>query len=477
MQSSIQSRRRLGLALVSCALSCFVSCKLVETAVKAPVKATSAVLGGDKDEKPRVAPNVVQTGVMRFADTFASKITYATQEFARIGGTPDARIQGLTWAIGQLSSAYTIASGENTNIALLDMVVLVSLNRLVHEEYWKPKVWGDADQPMIDAFTQLESDVWGVAQQVFTEQQQQRIRATLDDWRASNPDVSVTAFVRLPKFKDMLTARKESQDPKLLEDVGNLLSLDPLSGLEPAVRQVELARQFGERTLFYAQRMPLVISMQVELMTLKTARLDEVQSVLADTQRVSKAVADFAETAKKLPEDVRAEREAAVQQISDELTEQREGLVADLEKAQEPTNAILAQARETLAAGTEMSTALQGTLQSLDAFVARFDKPPAPVANDAPPKPPGKPFDVSDYGAAAERVGIAAHELNGLIATLDQSLPRVQTMIDEVAQRGDRTIDHAFARGLALGLSLIAATAVAVLAVRWISSRTRRAAV
>jgi hypothetical protein len=39
-------------------------------------------------------------------------------------------------------------------------------------------------------------------------------------------------------------------------------------------------------------------------------------------------------------------------------------------------------------------------------------------------------------------------------------------MVDAAASRGDATIDHAFRRGLQLGLALIAAVAVAVLLVR-----------
>jgi len=51
-----------------------------------------------------------------------------------------------------------------------------------------------------------------------------------------------------------------------------------------------------------------------------------------------------------------------------------------------------------------------------------------------------------------------------------------QEMVDAAATRGDETIDHAFRRGLQLGLALIAAAAVAVLVVRVAARRLPRKA-
>jgi hypothetical protein len=52
----------------------------------------------------------------------------------------------------------------------------------------------------------------------------------------------------------------------------------------------------------------------------------------------------------------------------------------------------------------------------------------------------------------------------------------VQRVLDEAAQRGEQTIDHAFVRGLELGLALIVAAALAVLALRRSAPRSKSAA-
>jgi hypothetical protein len=113
-----------------------------------------------------------------------------------------------------------------------------------------------------------------------------------------------------------------------------------------------------------------------------------------------------------------------------------------------------------------MSQQLTTMLATLDGFVGRFDEP-----DDAPAAPgaeaeAGEPFDIGEYGLAAERIGVAAGELNGLVAALDQRLPEVRRLLDETAARGDASVDHALLRVLQVGLALIVAAGLARLLVR-----------
>ena len=458
-------------ALAAIPLLLAPACKLVSEAANAPSHIASGLLGGGEKPTERVPPNVLQAGVMRFADTFSARITQATQEFADRAGTPEAKIQAMSWSIGQSTSAFTIASGPNANIALLDMIVLVTLGRMVHEEYWLPKVWGEADRPMLETFEALEVDVWIVAGQMLTEEQRRELKKTLEEWRAENPDMGITAFVRLPAFREIAKVR-EAKGGGMGNALGDLLSVDPLSGLEPAVREIEQTRLFGERSMFYLQRAPILLSNQIELLGLKLMARAELNAALEDGRRISEAAASLAKTAETLPESFRVEREAAVKQVSDELARQRQGLIADLESAREPAQAILAEAHGTLEAGERMSAALEKAIAALDGFIAGLRAPKEePGAAPATPEEPGKPFDVVEYGQAAERVEAAARELHGLVGSLDEGLPKVDRALDGAVERSDRIVDHAFVRGLQLGGILIAAAALAALATRWISVR------
>ena len=65
----------------------------------------------------------------------------------------------LRWKLGQATSAYTDATGENPAVNTLDMVVLASLARMVSEDYLI-QTYGDAVQPLVDAQRGMESNAW-----------------------------------------------------------------------------------------------------------------------------------------------------------------------------------------------------------------------------------------------------------------------------------------------------------------------------
>jgi hypothetical protein len=119
-----------------------------------------------------------------------------------------------------------------------------------------------------------------------------------------------------------------------------------------------------------------------------------------------------------------------------------------------------------------MTGELNALVAAVDVFLDRFERP----EGEPPPEPsePGRPFDITEYGDTAGRLGDAAAELRQLVATLDESLPQVEQMVDAAATRGEETVDHAFRRGLQLGLILIAAVAAAVLVVRLLVARLLR---
>lgn len=424
----------LGLLLLMGGLP--AGCKLFRKTVEFPGKALNSGSGSSS----RASPSRVQTSVMRFADTFNTSIVHATNEFSQLAGTPEARIQALSWRVVYMTSALTIASGSNSNASTLDMLVLVTLGRMVHEEYWMPEVWGEADRPMVDAFTMLEGEMWEVAELRFSQSQLEKVRETIDEWREEHPGKALTAFVRLPGFRLLLQGKAKDKKTDVFKELADLLSIDPFEGLAPATREAAELRDLGERTLFYAQRAPLVFQAQAELLTLKTAQLPEVKQVIEEGDRISLAAGSLAETAKELPDK----------------------LIAGLESAREPAVALLTEARTTMDAGKEMSSEVRQAITTLDEFIARVT--PDKEAGDS--KTPGRKFDVRDYGEAAARVGEAAKELDQLIAHFDEKLPEVKAAVEEVAGRTDRTVDRAMIRFLLVGLVLVAAAAGAAMLVK-----------
>jgi hypothetical protein len=214
-----------------------------------------------------------------------------------------------------------------------------------------------------------------------------------------------------------------------------------------------------------------------------------VRAVLNDLERLTRSIEQIGSTAAALSESVRlereaavrqvadafsAEREAAIRQIGDELAAQRAGLVRDLETSQAPLTALLQGSRDTLVAAEHASTELAGAVHALDGFVGRFEEEAEP-GPAPPPTEPAKPFDITEYGASAERIGTAARDLTALVAELDSSLPELQRLVDVAAQRGEQGATRVVRQALLAGLALIAAAALATILVRRLARRAGRA--
>lgn len=464
------SRLRLALAVALLA-SAAGGCNLVKSTVEMPGRLASAALSSGSGATA-AAPDVVQGRLMRFADLFALEIEASAEAFAKQVGTPEAHIQALTWRIDYSNLMWRLASGPRAYSSLFDGLVAVSLLRRAHETHWREQ-WGEADQPMVDTLRGLEQRLWNLAGEVLPPDFLAEVKGIVTTWMESEPSSRVDEIALLPSFLDL--AGSDKAEGGLVNDLTNLVRVDPLAGLEPAVREVEQVRQMAERTFYYLQRQPEILSARVELLTLRASRTDEARRTFESVERVSQAAASLAATAEALPASVAAEREAALDQISAELTAQRAGLVADLEGSRATLVQLLEELRGTTESGASMATALTATIEALDHFLSRFDKPAdeaaaaAPAAEPAPDAPPARPFDINDYGLAAERIGQAAHELAATVETLDRSLPEVERLIGAAAARTEQSLDHAWRRAL----QLVGATLLGVFVLVLVLRRTR----
>ena len=99
-----------------------------------------------------------------------------------------------------------------------------------------------------------------------------------------------------------------------------LLGLDPFSSLDPAVREIAQTRELGERTVFYAQRLPNLVDMQVERLAYEFATMPETKRLLANADSIAAAAAATGSVVGELPGLIDREREAAIRQFMEALT-------------------------------------------------------------------------------------------------------------------------------------------------------------
>ncbi len=391
---------------------------------------------------------LLQLRIMRFADDYVGGISEPLQRFQASTDNAKDRLAAQNWKLTQSTAAYTIASGPSPVVNALDMLVLATLSRMVIDDAWISERFGERATPLRDAQRHLEEQARAIAKDVVTADQFAQLQRTIDEWRLKNPRIRAVSYVHLRDFANSI-GHPTAGEEHAVGGLFSLLGIDPLSGLDPAVREIAQSRELAERTIYYAQRLPNLLDMQVERMTDQFAVTPETLRLLANIDRTAQAAEETGRLAGELPNVLAREREAAIRQFMEAI---------DTESAH--TRSLITELRGTLEAGTATSNSLTTAIRAFDQLMAGFQKS-APAG--APPTTPGRPFDITEYTAAAAQITRAADELKQLIAGIEQGGPGVMQSADHAAASLQGVVDHAYWRLVQLiGLLLLGGLAAAL---------------
>jgi len=362
--------------------------------------------------------------------------------------------------VQQASAAYTVASGANPLSNALDMVVLASLSRMVIDDAWVGQDYGERARSVQATYRSLETEAWKLVDEgVLNPEQQGQLRKLIAQWRAQHPDVRSVAYIH---FRDFARGAAPG-DQSTAAASGSLLSfvgIDPLSNLDPAVKELAQTRQLAERAIYYMQRAPDLLDMQVERLSYQFAAMPETRTLLTSVDRVSLVGSASDRLVDKLPDLLDRERQALVAQLTDTLNSQSATL-----------GTLAGQLRGTLQAGTDTATAVNGALQTFERINGQFSKPePA-----GPPPPKGPPFDIRQYTAMLEQAAVTTRELENLAQHGDALAPGLRAATQDAALQLRGVLNHLFLLLVMLVLLIAAAALLAALAYRRFVPRLVRA--
>jgi hypothetical protein len=428
-------------------------------------------LQGKSQKVVSTTVTALESEVMRFADDYASTVAQAADDFAAASTNTEIKVLALRWKLEQAEAAYVNAANRNPVVNGLDMIVLATLSRMVIESQLASSTSVDSGTRLLAEHRRLETNSWSLMESVLKEGQKAELRGMLQEWRAANPHVRYVAGTR---FREFAVGLGKAPGPTKSKptSIFNLLFIDPMAGLDPTARAIEETRQSAERFTYYAQRAPVLLSWQIQLLSYQLADQPAPRQLLADTERISKSAVVFARTADQIPSLVDQQREAAIRQLFEGVAAERTNLFESLASGKEKFHGLLSESRETLIAGDEMATSVDHALQSLHAFV-RFVSP-ASVSNAAPPAAAAarkRPFDVLDYGQAASQVGAMATNLNALLTSVNESVPQAVSLVREARTGAQRLVDRIFWLALCFGLIMIAAIVAGACSYRFMVAR------
>lgn len=411
-------------------------CSLIETTVDLPVRAVKAVLPGGVETEP-VDPVDLQEDMLRFADNFVTSTSGAIERLQR-DGKPIPREESLSIKITLATDVYGLASGSNALANLVSLTVLASGARWRVQDYWLPKVYGLSAEHMLKTLETRESEIWAIAQRVLSPSMQTELRQSINEWHktSGSPEGELEAFASTRLVSDVTQHSEKQKNSLMPSSVFALLDIDPLSGLDPATRELTETRLFAERALFMGQRMPIVMQWQMELLSLRAMAAPEVKEMITGTSQIGSAADRLSLTMEKLPSQISTEREKVLLALKTE----KEGLT-DLSRS----------FTQTLSEGGKMATSTQQALGTFDGVLTHIEKWPS--------DPNSPPFDIKDYATTALEINRMSQRLTETLKMLQTTLnpaltdplaKQVAGLSRETQTRGEALINFAFQKILML---------------------------
>lgn len=354
--------------------------------------------------------------VRRFADRYITRVALATNTLS--SNTENAEHQDLMqeWKSVSYASVVDIAIGPNAVTNLLDMMTLTRLSRLVVENYWVPERLGqELGAGFLQTFIDLEEDIWTVADDVLTQEQQQEVRLLVNEWHADNPEQIYPWYVRLSNFSGQRAASLAAvqQSGGMLKEVAR------------AREAAEEIQAFGERVLFYLQRAPMITSAEFESSANDILGGPEISKAMGDMDRFVTSIERLVAVVENLP----GGRLAAVDQFMERVGEERQALFQDLTSSEADIVHLLA--------------ALQPALDAIEKIVADMK------TRD----PDSQPFDINEYRGLLADSTLTAIELTRLVESVDGLLANsaeLTTIVDALVAAEQAVVDRTFFQLIAL---------------------------
>jgi hypothetical protein len=204
----------------------------------------------------RVTQRELQGDLHRFTEGLIARTGQAATEIERSGKPGEVSTEALRRAINYESAALDIATQPLPEVALLDTVVFLRLNRLVLTDYWIPKVLGDRGLGFLTAFEHAEQQFSPVVDKILSAAQREHLIRRIDEWRSKNPDLVLVEFMRLSD----LSTENGSVAVAGADEVRGLLA-----SVKNATQAADHALLLGERAMFFANKLPFLIRHQTRL--------------------------------------------------------------------------------------------------------------------------------------------------------------------------------------------------------------------
>jgi len=442
--------------------------KLISTLIALSVVFLFASAGyGSSKKKGEVMNEAeLQVRLMSFADRFAAFISQGFEYYDETLPPNENRRIVLGDTVYSMYSAFVIAAEADPDAALLDMVVMVTLGRMIYENHYLP-IFGPGIEPVVKGFRLAEKDIWDIVALLLEPDQQQGLFGLIQEWRKDHPQELQFSYMR---FDEFASDRAKSKMARIWKPSGLFKSV------RIATKQVETARLLAERTVFLGTRMPLLIGYFVDTWSSQLLISPDFKKILNDLNR-------FVNIAEKLPQKIAiegnlfldntmdklsTERQEAINQMMNLIARERKNTINEFLGEETQITNILSEVKNTIAEGHKLMAAANSLASQLD------------LGSSSEPPKNRTPFDINDYRETIVEANMTIAELNILVGTMNQLLnsygvkelpPKLKATMTQMENTGKRLIDHSFHQGIFLIIVWVGGYILAKLIVNYFSRK------
>ena len=322
--------------------------------------------GGDLSAIRKTYPksSLLQQEMMDFSDRYTMAIWQALDEYLRVETNPLKRSAAEQWKVLFSAASMEIAAERETSASLLDMAVFINLSDWAVRNYWVPEVFGSAGEPLIAAHRQMRKDMDAILTGTLSPIQREQLSDAIVAWKKEHPKSCYVADIRL---RDLATVRGANDHRKGVFPI--------LADLRNALGRVDDAFQYGERMMFYIERLSRILSMQTSLTIAQTGASPSIVALTKSADAASSALEKLPGTLSITLQTNASTIQGLLPGIQTTLADTK-SLAESLERIQKaskenPTTQPWTPDKTTAALGqfVDASRELNGTLKQLDSML------------------------------------------------------------------------------------------------------------
>jgi hypothetical protein len=320
--------------------------------------------------------HLLQQEMMDFSDRFTMAVWQALDQYLRGESDPQKRSAAEHWKVLYSAATMQIAAGRDPAGSLLDMAVLTDLSEWSVARSWNPQVFGKGGEPLLEALRGTKKDLWSILDGILSTDQRGQLKAIIEDWKQRHPGALYVAGIRLDDISSARTGKEQKNGGLLL-----------IADVSRAVGKVDEALQYGERAMFYLERLPRLTTMQTSLALAQAGSAPAVLSLAESAEKASSAITELPDKVTAALSTNAATVKEMLPGIQGTVTESRKlaeavdrivssSFFTNSSSAPSPwtpekTGVMLGQLRDTLHEANQLSSSLGGGGNLVDAIYYR----------------------------------------------------------------------------------------------------------